>query len=295
MAEHLTPGRRPEVVRSVRALRERVGDWRRAGLRVGLVPTLGALHEGHLSLVRLALQASERVVVSIFLNPTQFGPEEDLAKYPKQEASDLALLAREGAHLVFAPPVEEVYRPGFQTRIVVGEVSRGLCGDHRPGHFEGVATVVAKLLLQCGPDLAVFGEKDYQQLCVIRRLVQDLDIPVGIMPGPTVRDEAGLALSSRNAYLSAENLARARELNRVLFSVAGRMQAAPDLVPELLHEARAELARACSDRIDYVELGCAQTLEPLMRLDRDARLLAALHLGATRLIDNVPVDPPERL
>jgi pantoate--beta-alanine ligase len=291
MPEQVSEARRPEVVRTVPDLRERVGRWRREGLRVGLVPTLGALHEGHLSLVRLARLEADRVVVSIFLNPTQFGPHEDLAKYPKQEATDLALLAREGVQLAFVPPVEAMYPPGFQTRVIVGEVSRGLCGDHRPGHFEGVATVVGKLLLQCAPDVAVFGEKDYQQLCVIRRLVQDLDIPVEIRGGPTVRDEAGLALSSRNVYLDGEELARARELNRVLFTLAEQARAHPDRVPELLEAGRAELARVCSERIDYLELRAADSLEPLARLDRPARLLAALHIGSTRLIDNVPVEP----
>lgn len=281
----------PRVVRTVEDLRREVRAWRDEGLRSALVPTLGGLHEGHVSLVRIGLRQADRVVVSLFLNPTQFGPQEDLAQYPAREAADLEVLAREGANLAFVPPVAEMYPNGFQTRVTVAGLAEGLCGDHRPGHFEGVATVVTKLLLQAGTDLAVFGEKDYQQLCVVRRLVRDLDIPTTIVAGPTVRDEGGLALSSRNAYLDAADILRARKLNQVLFAAAERLREAPDSVGDVLRNARADLRRTCSEQIDYLELRDEVALAPLERLDRPARLLAALHIGTTRLIDNIRVVP----
>jgi pantoate--beta-alanine ligase len=191
------------IVRTVAELRAQVAGWRKAGQRVGLVPTMGALHEGHLSLVRLAREHAERVVVSVFVNPTQFSPNEDFDAYPRDEAHDAGLLAGVGCDLLFAPGVAEMYPPGFATTVTVAGVSEPLDGTARPGHFVGVATIVSKLLNQCGPDVAVFGEKDYQQLQVIRRLARDLDLPVEIVGGPTARAEDGLALSSRNAYLSA--------------------------------------------------------------------------------------------
>src|SRR5687767_10448448 len=204
------------VARSVVALRQAVGEWRAAGLRVGLVPTMGAIHDGHLALVRAARGQCDRVVASLFVNPKQFGPSEDFTAYPRDEATDRAAFARGGVDLVFAPTVEEMYPDGFATTVQVGGPSEGMDGAHRPGHFDGVATVVSKLLLQCLPDAAYFGEKDYQQLTVVRRMVRDLDIPVRIEGVPTVREADGLALSSRNVYLSPPERQIAPLLYRVL-------------------------------------------------------------------------------
>jgi pantoate--beta-alanine ligase len=277
-------------LRSVAALRAATGDWRRAGLRYALVPTMGALHEGHVTLVRHALSEADRVVVSIFVNPTQFAPSEDFAAYPRQEAADLAALAAAGAQAVYLPSLAEIYPDGFATRVTVAGLTDGLCGPLRPGHFDGVATVVTKLLLQAAPDLALFGEKDYQQLQVIRRLVQDLDIPVRIVGVPTVREADGLAMSSRNAYLTPPERALAPQLYRLLQDSGRRLQtggAAAVVLPAAIQA----LATAGFGAVDYVALCDAETLAPLDRLDRPARLLAAVRLGRARLIDNIAVLP----
>ena len=278
------------VSRTVPDLRAQVKAWRAQGLTIGLVPTMGALHEGHLSLVRLALKSTDRTVVSIFVNPTQFGPNEDFAEYPRQFERDLALLEAIGAHLVWAPSTEEMYPQRFATDISVGAISEPMEGVIRPGHFEGVATVVAKLLLQCLPDAAVFGQKDYQQLCVIRRLVDDLDIPASIIGAPTVRDQEGLALSSRNAYLDDERLAIARRLNKTLFATAEAIAADRTPVATALGAGLDALHDAGFDAVDYFDLRHAETLAPLEELHRPARLLAAVRLGSVRLIDNIAVD-----
>jgi pantoate--beta-alanine ligase len=278
------------VVRTVADLRARVAKWRAAGDKVGLVPTMGALHEGHLSLVEAARrQGANHVVVSVFVNPTQFGPNEDFSKYPRQEAADAAKLETVGADLLYAPDVGEMYRDGFATTVHVAELTDGLCGPLRPGHFDGVATVVSKLLLQCMPDVAVFGQKDYQQLQVIRRMVRDLEIPVAIEGAATVRDESGLALSSRNAYLTPDQLTIARQLNRVLFAMAGRIAAAPHCCRSEIEWGLETLREAGFDRIDYLAVCDAASLKPLEIADRPARILAAAFIGRTRLIDNVPV------
>ncbi|WP_292650790.1 pantoate--beta-alanine ligase, partial [Mesorhizobium sp.] len=219
---------RPLVVDSVAALRAQIRDWRRDGLSVAMVPTMGALHDGHISLVEIALEKAERCVVSIFVNPTQFAPSEDLDKYPRQLARDLDRLAEAGAQLVFTPDVAEMYPAGFATKISVGGPAAGLESDFRPTFFDGVATVVAKLFLQALPDCAVFGEKDYQQLCVVRQLCRDLDLPVDIIGAPTVRDAHGLAMSSRNAYLSEAELEVARQLNVILRRAAVALAAGSD-------------------------------------------------------------------
>jgi len=278
------------VARDVGALREMVRGWRAEGLRVALVPTMGALHAGHLSLVRLALARADRVVASIFVNPTQFGPAEDFGAYPRGEAEDAARLASVGCHLLYAPDAAAMYPPGFSTAVTVAGVSEGLCGDSRPGHFQGVATVVAKLLLQALPDLAVFGEKDFQQLQVIRRLVADLDIPVAVLGGPTVRESDGLALSSRNAYLTPAERAMAPTLFRVLTEVAAVLATGEPAGPPLA-VGRARLEAAGFGPVEYLEVRDAATLAPLEAVPtgRSARLLAAARLGRTRLIDNVPV------
>jgi pantoate--beta-alanine ligase len=278
------------VARTVAGLRQAVGGWRAKGERVGLVPTMGALHRGHLALVAAARGQCERVVASLFVNPKQFGPREDFAAYPRDEAADLAKFRESGVDLVFAPSVEEMYPPGFASNIRIAGVSESLEGAHRPGHFDGVATVVAKLLLQCLPDAAFFGEKDYQQLMVVRRLVRDLDIPVRIEGVATVREPDGLALSSRNVYLSTEERRVAPLLHQVLNDTASALIRQADRVAASLEEGVVTLQRA-GFAVDYLELRDAADLSPMMTLDRPARLLAAARLGRTRLIDNIPVRP----
>jgi pantoate--beta-alanine ligase len=278
------------IVRTVAELRAQVAGWRKAGQRVGLVPTMGALHEGHLSLVRLARQHAERVVVSVFVNPTQFSPNEDFDAYPRDEARDAGLLAGVGCDLLFAPGVAEMYPPGFATTVTVAGVTEPLDGAARPGHFAGVATIVSKLLNQCRPDVAVFGEKDYQQLQVIRRLARDLDLPVEIVGGPTARAEDGLALSSRNAYLGAAERQAAPALARALARACERLRAGAP-VSEVEAEAQAALAAAGYAKVDYVEVRGADDLRRLGPgpISAPARILAAAMLGRTRLIDNMAV------
>lgn len=276
------------VVRSVAELRQAVAAWRRAGGTVGLVPTMGALHEGHLALVRQARADCDRVVTTIFVNPIQFDRKDDLGRYPRDEARDAARLAARGVDLLYAPPVEEMYPAGFATTVSVTGLTDCLCGASRPGHLTGVSTVVTKLLLQALPDVAYFGEKDYQQLLVVRRMARDLDMPLSIAGVPTVREADGLALSSRNANLTPEQRRRAPALFRVLTALAGRLAAGAAAEPELAW-GREALTQAGFDRIDYLELRHAETLAPLARAGAPARLFAAAWLGHTRLIDNAPV------
>lgn len=276
------------IVRTVADLRARVSQWRRDGLRIGLVPTMGALHEGHLSLVRLARAHADRVVTSVFVNPTQFGPNEDFDAYPRDEPGDAALLAGVGCDLMFAPGVAEMYPPGASTTVTVSGVSEPMDGQARPGHFAGVATIVTKLLNQAAPDVAVFGEKDFQQLAVIRRLVADLDLPIRIVGAPIIRADDGLALSSRNAYLSATERPVAARLNQVLSDALTRLRAG-ETVEAVERDAVATLETAGFGPIDYVE---ARHPADLSRLGPGPatgpiRVLAAARLGRTRLIDNV--------
>jgi pantoate--beta-alanine ligase len=279
------------VARSVADLRHVVAGWRAAGERVGLVPTMGALHAGHLALVAAAQAQCRRIVVSIFVNPKQFGPREDLSTYPRPIEDDLAKLTAAKTDLVYMPAVEEMYPAGFATTVSLGGPTQGLEGDHRSGHFDGVATVVAKLLIQTAPDIACFGEKDYQQLLVVRHMVRDLNLPVDIAGVPTVREPDGLALSSRNVYLSAEERRVAPTLNRVMREAAAATAAgAPSALA--LERAIATLTEA-GFSVEYLALRDAATLAPLTDTrDRPARLLAAVHLGRTRLIDNIPVACP---
>lgn len=279
------------IVRRRDALREIVGAWKQAGLRVGVVPTMGALHEGHLSLVRAALAACDRVVVTLFVNPRQFNSPSDLAAYPRTEETDARLLAPLGAHLLYVPDGEEIYPPGFATNVSVSGLTDGLDGTFRPGHFDGVTTVVAKLFLQTGADLAFFGEKDFQQLHVVRRMAADLDIPVRVVPCPTVREADGLALSSRNTRLSPEERALAPGLSRALFEAAHRLSRG-EKPAAVLAEATARIRESGFREVDYVELRGADDLKPMDRLDRPGRLLAAAWMGEVRLIDNVSVEPP---
>ncbi|MEC9245469.1 MAG: pantoate--beta-alanine ligase [Pseudomonadota bacterium] len=282
----------PSILRTVAELRERVRTWRCAGERVAVVPTMGALHEGHLSLVEAAKARAERVIVTLFVNPRQFNNASDLAAYPRTEADDAAKLAPLAVDVLFAPAVEEMYGSGFSTTVSVTGVSDGLCGAHRPGHFDGVATVVSKLLLQSGADIACFGEKDFQQLLVVRRLAADLNIPVEIVGCPTVREADRLALSSRNVRLTPEERRVAPAIARILFDSADRLAAGTEAGP-VLEQARRELETAGFDRVEYFELRDAETLAPVAKVVSAARLLAAAWLGNTRLIDNVPVLPSE--
>jgi len=277
------------TVRTVNDLRNQVAAWRKAGERVALVPTMGALHEGHLSLVALAKSKADRAVVSIFVNPSQFGPREDFKSYPRDQAGDLAKLGKAGADLVFTPDTEEMYPQGFSTQVKVGDLTEDLCGAARPNHFDGVATVVAKLLLQCAPDLAIFGEKDYQQLLVIKRLVRDLNIPVEIVGAPIVREQDGLALSSRNVYLSPSERKTAPLLYQTIAEVAADLAKGRGC-DDAVVAARFKLD-AAGFRVDYVAVRDPDTLKPLSGPVKRARVLAAAYLGKTRLIDNMPVPP----
>ncbi|AIB11490.1 pantoate--beta-alanine ligase [Azospirillum argentinense] len=278
------------VVRSVDDLRAQVSAWHRDGKTVALVPTMGALHDGHLALVRRARELADQVVASVFVNPTQFAPHEDFDRYPRDEAGDSRKLASAGCHLLYAPTVRAMYPEGFATAISVGGPAEGLCGTFRPQMFGGVALVVTKLFLQAQPDVAVFGEKDYQQLMVIRRFARDLDIPVRVEGLPTVREADGLAMSSRNAYLSADERARAPELNRALRDAATALAGGAEAATAL-EAVRTRITAAGFGSIDYVELRDADTLVPVTRAERPARLLAAAWMGKARLIDNVPVLP----
>lgn len=278
------------IVRSIAALREEIDGWRAQGRSVAFVPTMGALHEGHLDLVREAVRRADQVVASVFVNPTQFAPHEDLGRYPRQEAKDAALLAGAGCRLMYAPSVEEMYPVGATTTIAVGGPAEDLEGAFRPQMFGGVALVVAKLFHQVRPDVAVFGEKDWQQLAVIRRMVRDLDFPIEIVGVPTARDGHGLALSSRNAYLDDDQLAIARRLNGVLAEAAAKARAGTPLAA-VEREAHAGVLNAGFDRIDYVAVRDADTLAPFRSgvVEGPARVLAAAWIGTTRLIDNLPV------
>ena len=269
-----------ETVRTINHLRDEVAKARGAGQSIALVPTMGALHAGHIALVGAALSAADKVIVSIFVNPTQFAPHEDLARYPRDEAGDMAKLAGAGAHLVWAPPVSEMYPDGFATRIVVEGAALPLEGAFRPHHFGGVATVVCKLISAATPDMAFFGEKDFQQLAVIRQMVRDLALPVVIRGVPTVREDDGLALSSRNAYLNENDRYIAPMLYKALSEVArGRDP----------REAAEALLVAGFTKVDYIEVRDAETLAPFNpNLGRPGRVLGAAWLGNTRLIDNVP-------
>jgi|TARA_A100001391_G_scaffold202437_2_gene192047 pantoate--beta-alanine ligase len=279
-----------KLARSVAEVRAQVNHWRAAGDNIAVVPTMGALHEGHLSLVRAAKGRAKRVIVTLFVNPSQFNNAEDLAKYPRDEAADAARLEAEHVDMLFAPDVAEMYPDGFATTVSVSRLSEGLCGAHRPGHFDGVATVVTKLLLQTQSDAAFFGEKDYQQLSVIRRLVRDLDIPVEIVGVPTVREADGLAMSSRNVRLSGAARRQAPAMAEAL-TAAGAAIEARQPVAATTDAAKVRLLKAGYSDVEYLEFRDAETLEPVSKLDRPARLLAAAWIDGVRLIDNVAVLP----
>ena len=277
-----------QIVRQVGPLRDALRDIRRKKSNVGLVPTMGALHAGHMKLVEAAMERCDGVVASIFVNPTQFGEGEDLDAYPRQEAADAALLEAAGVDLIWAPTVDQIYPEGFATNVSVSGISTGLCGGSRPGHFDGVATVVAKLFNQIRPDAAFFGEKDYQQLAVIKRMASDLDFTHDIIGVPTVRDPDGLALSSRNAYLTPEQRRQAVALPDMMRDAADAIVRGGD-IDNILKDAQAKLLASGFHEIDYFELRNAETLENMPIFKKPARLLAAAHIGRTRLIDNIAV------
>jgi len=276
-----------QTIRDLQALREAVAAFRADGATIALVPTMGALHAGHMALIEAARRPGTKVIASIFVNPKQFGPNEDLARYPRREAADARLLAEGGCDLLWMPSVEVMYPQGFATNVSVSGVSDGFDGAARPGHFDGVATVVTKLFNQTGADVAYFGEKDYQQLAVIRRFVADLDMALEIVGVPTQRDDDGLALSSRNIYLEDEQRAKAIALPRAL-GVAARAIGRGDDPETALAEARGALT-AAGFTVDYVALADAETLVESPAADRPRRLLAAARMGTTRLIDNVAI------
>ena len=278
-----------KVVRTVKDLRCRVAKWRSGGKTIALVPTMGALHDGHLSLVELAAKKSDKVVVSIFVNPRQFGPKEDLARYPRDEAADLAKLSASEANLVWAPSVEEMYGGGFATQIVMEGPAEPLEGEFRPHHFGGVATVCAKLFNQVAPDIAIFGEKDFQQLSVLRQMVRDLNLPLTLIGAPTKREADGLAMSSRNAYLIADERKIAPALYAAISELANDIAKGADITAACAN-AKLKLRNAGFQKIDYLDVRDAQTLRaPTGQKGESLRILVAAFLGKTRLIDNVAV------
>lgn len=277
-----------QIIRRLSDLAPALLSWREAGEKIALVPTMGALHSGHMVLIEAAKAEADRVVASIFVNPLQFGPTEDLDRYPRQEAEDAELLQHHGCDLLWLPTADQLYPPGFSTTVSVAGVSERWDGASRPGHFAGVATVVAKLFTAVRPDIAFFGEKDFQQLAVIRRMEADLGLGVAIRGVPTVRDAHGLALSSRNAYLSADERQRALALPQAL-DQAREAILGGEPVEAALDDAKRKLADAGFNRIDYVALVDSATLEPLESPSGEMRLIAAAVIGTTRLIDNIRV------
>ncbi len=276
------------ILRRLADLRARTAEWKRAGEVIGVVPTMGALHAGHLSLVEAACAACDRVIVTIFVNPRQFNNPEDLASYPRTEHEDAQKLAAHAVDAIYVPDPEEIYPPGFATTVSVEGLTDVMEGAFRPGHFDGVATVCAKLFLQTAADRAFFGEKDFQQLKVVRRMAADLDIPVEIVGRPTVREASGLALSSRNLRLSPDGRERAARLHAVMQEVAAELAGGKPL-DGLVATAHERLREAGFAEIEYLELRAEEDLAPLVRPDRPARLFAAAWMDGVRLIDNIPV------
>lgn len=277
-------------VQDVPALRKMTQEWRKTGESIGFVPTMGALHDGHMSLIAAAKANCDRVIVSIFVNPMQFNNTEDLANYPRTEGQDSDLLRQAGVDLLFLPTPAVMYPEGFSSVVSVTGLSAELEGAHRPGHFDGMATVVSKLFLMTGADRAFFGQKDWQQLQIVRRMVTDLNIPIQIVGCPTFRDPDGLAMSSRNLRLSAKERQRAPVLHAAMTRAAAAISAGAS-VHHVLDEAQAEVLAGGFDSIDYIALHGAEDLRAMSALDRPARLLAAAWIGGIRLIDNIAVDP----
>jgi pantoate--beta-alanine ligase len=279
-----------QIIHRVSALRDRLRLLRHDGEQIALVPTMGALHSGHMALIKAAKQQAKHVVVSIFVNPRQFGPTEDFSSYPRPADADSTLLAGAKVDLLWMPSADEMYPSGYATTVSVGGLDKGLCGSKRPGHFDGVATVVAKLFNQVRPDFALFGEKDWQQLSIIRRMTEDLDLGVDVIGVPTVREEDGLALSSRNAYLTKSERKAAARLPAALNAAVAAIEVG-EPVTRVIDAVKEKLVAAGFNPPDYVTLAGANDLKPMKKLDRPARLLVAARLGKARLIDNMAVNP----
>tara|TARA_B100000989_G_scaffold161897_1_gene120872 strand:+ start:6524 stop:7375 length:852 start_codon:yes stop_codon:yes gene_type:complete len=277
-----------EVVRTIAELRQHTSRWRIAGQKIGLIPTMGALHNGHLSLVKLAQEKCDRVIATIFVNPRQFLPNEDFEEYPRNEGSDIEKLIAMGVDLLFAPKASEMYQPDASTTVVISKLTDCLCATSRPGFFDGVGTIVTKLLIQALPDIAIFGEKDYQQLLVIKRLTSDLDIPAEIIGAPTIREADGLAVSSRNVFLSQTNREIASNISKILKETATTIAQGNDVLVACV-EARNELILAGFSEIDYFEARHSETLELIQNFENNGRLFVAVWLGSTRLIDNLEI------
>lgn len=277
-----------QIPRTVPSLRDAVRPLFFRGKSVALVPTMGALHSGHMSLVKLAKKYADVVVVSLFVNPRQFGAGEDLAQYPRQERRDLEILEHHGVDIAYVPSETVMYPKHFSTTISVGGVSEGLCGAHRPGHFDGVATVVTKLLLQVSPDILILGEKDYQQLMVVKRLIDDLDMEVSVIGAPIARESDGLALSSRNMYLTAEQRPIAPRLYATLLEVRAELQRHPEEVETIIDKGKQALLNDGFSEVEYLELRDSEMLTPAKYFSQHTRLLVAARLGNVRLIDNIP-------
>lgn len=280
-----------EIIPDAREMRVRMQDVRRDGKKIVFVPTMGYLHEGHVSLLREGRSRGDVLVLSIFVNPTQFGPNEDLSKYPRDMDGDLAKARSAGTDFAFTPHASSFYPPGYQTWVQVRELSQGLCGDKRPGHFDGVASVVTKLFHVVDPHVAIFGEKDFQQLAVIRRMVRDLDFDIEIVGMPTVREPDGLAMSSRNAYLSADERRQGLTLSRALAAAQASVAAGEKSAAKLLEAARAEIATAKDARIDYLELRDPDSLKLVETITGPTLFALAVFVGKTRLIDNRVLRP----
>ena len=281
----------PTPITTIGAMQQQSEAWRREGLRVGLVPTMGYLHDGHLSLVERCRQESDRTIVSIFVNPLQFGPGEDLAIYPRDLDRDLELLARYQVEAVFQPSPEEFYPDGFATHVEVGNLTKGLCGAFRPGHFRGVTTVVTKLFTAVMPHVAVFGQKDYQQSAVIRRMVRDLNMGIRIVVAPTVREEDGLAMSSRNVNLNDDERCRAPVLYQALCQAQNAIQAGDKNASAIISRMRQQIESELTDRIDYIAVVDPDSLEPVEQIESRIVIALAVRLPQVRLIDNITVEP----
>jgi pantoate--beta-alanine ligase len=278
----------PEILRTLASLRAKIAEWRTEGARIAVVPTMGALHAGHLSLVTEAATRADRIIVTLFINPRQFDNEADLAAYPRTEKQDAAKLAGTAADILYVPNADEMYPPGFATRVAVDRLGEGLCGAHRPGHFEGMATVVAKLFTQTAADVAMFGEKDFQQLRIVQRMAADLDLPIEVVGCPTMREPSGLAMSSRNARLSDKSRTAAAALWRILTQCGVQLS---DGVRDgsILERGQHDMLSAGFQSVEYLELRASDDLQPLDRPTKPARLLVAAWIDGVRLIDNVAV------
>ena len=281
-----------KVVHTTSDLRVHVNAWRKQNETIALTPTMGYLHKAHLALIEAGRQRCSKSIVSIFVNPKQFGPDEDFERYPRDEENDLRILTENEVDLAFVPRLDEMYPADFSTSISVSRLTQNLCAISRPGHFNGVATICAKLFNQCLPDVAVFGEKDYQQLQVIRHMVKDLNIPIEICSVRTVRESDGLAISSRNVYLDQEGRTRAARINEILSETAARLYAGHQ-PPKELANATAQLIEKVGAPPEYIELCDEDTLVPVVELKAPARLMLAITVNRTRLIDNWPVLPPQ--